>query len=516
MLALVAGLAARNYASVPIGSYQDDADYIVLARSLVQSRTYGLINYPGQPGVSQFPFGFPLVLAPLVWLFPQNLEVPRAVPLVATVANTALLVWGWRWLGSGLSHWWGLAVAALYGLSPLVIKQSVSVLSEPIFMTYVLAALILAERAALGKAGQGWPIVLGVILFLAASTRVVGIFLILTACAYLLYRRGWEISKALVAAGLTMVACLGLVIALTSVSLVDLWPRRYLTQNASLVSGEGRLTNQTMSYPRLLLRVAGHHLRLEVRAVVFPLGGSTREAAVTARLGLPWLTGAIGLVISATVALGLIWLLARRGLSAFVAFALIYYSLMQLVLWITPRLLYPIQPQLTLGFVMGLAVLGQQAARWMRRPAWGWLPAMAAVVCILAIALFKDVIGVASPDTTGGFPARTQWLAAHSDLGSVILTDLPEIDYLYSGRSAVPLGDYASLADLKSSLASWGVNYILVGSEGNLATVTDLSVRRQMQRILPLVDELRAEGRLTVAYSGPADGITVYQVNPAP
>jgi hypothetical protein len=34
----------------------------------------------------------------------------------------------------------------------------------------------------------------------------------------------------------------------------------------------------------------------------------------------------------------------------------------------------------------------------------------------------------------------------------------------------------------------------------------------QRQRLLPLVDQLRAEGCLSVAYTDPAEGITVYRV----
>src|SRR5918911_1496349 len=52
-------LSLSNYDSFQLGSYMDDASYAVLAKSIVHSHTYGLINTPGQPASTRYPFGFP-------------------------------------------------------------------------------------------------------------------------------------------------------------------------------------------------------------------------------------------------------------------------------------------------------------------------------------------------------------------------------------------------------------------------------------------------------------------------
>ncbi len=42
----------------------DDAKYIVLSKSIVEGRHYGLINPPSQVEATRYPFGWPLILAP--------------------------------------------------------------------------------------------------------------------------------------------------------------------------------------------------------------------------------------------------------------------------------------------------------------------------------------------------------------------------------------------------------------------------------------------------------------------
>jgi hypothetical protein len=64
-LALGVFLSLRDYQSYQVGFYQDDASYAVLTESLVRGPAYGYINEPGYPGPTRYPFGFPLILAPV-------------------------------------------------------------------------------------------------------------------------------------------------------------------------------------------------------------------------------------------------------------------------------------------------------------------------------------------------------------------------------------------------------------------------------------------------------------------
>ncbi|MBI5651031.1 MAG: hypothetical protein HZC40_11405, partial [Chloroflexi bacterium] len=141
-------LALGNYQTYLLGTHFDDARYVILARSLVLSDQYGMINAPGDPPAGKYPFVYPLLLTPFIFLFPHDPDALKFLSLIATVINLSLLFWGWRWFSHTRSYWWGLAIAALYGLAPMTIDLARRVMSEPVFTTFVLIAIILAERAA--------------------------------------------------------------------------------------------------------------------------------------------------------------------------------------------------------------------------------------------------------------------------------------------------------------------------------------------------------------------------------
>lgn len=64
LLVLAAGLYLYRFDSFQVGTYMDDAQYVVLAKSLVQGPAYGLVSGPGPALPTRFPFGWPLLLAP--------------------------------------------------------------------------------------------------------------------------------------------------------------------------------------------------------------------------------------------------------------------------------------------------------------------------------------------------------------------------------------------------------------------------------------------------------------------
>src|SRR5581483_8604213 len=145
-VALGLGLALRDYDSFQLGVFQDDAAYTILARSLVESPTFGLINSPAQPSRGRYPIGFPLLLAPLVYFFPTQPDVLKLVSLAATLATATLLFWGWHRFSRSTSHWWALALLALYLTFPSTVNLTRMVMSEAVFLAFCLAALFVAER----------------------------------------------------------------------------------------------------------------------------------------------------------------------------------------------------------------------------------------------------------------------------------------------------------------------------------------------------------------------------------
>ncbi len=167
---LVVALAAYGHAfgSFQVGVYTDDAEYVVLARSLAQGQGLRLASYPDTPATTRYPPGYPLVLAPLARAFPTELVPLQAVSLAATLASLALAYGLYR--AQGCHH--GLATGAvlLLALNPIVVAHSGMVMSEPVNAMFTLGALLalrLADRRHVSFAALS-----GVLTGLAVLTRL--------------------------------------------------------------------------------------------------------------------------------------------------------------------------------------------------------------------------------------------------------------------------------------------------------------------------------------------------------
>ena len=64
-------IAIAVMGSWPVGAYQDDAMYVVLAKALASGEGYRYLNLPGHPAATHFPPGYPAFLAALWTLAPR-------------------------------------------------------------------------------------------------------------------------------------------------------------------------------------------------------------------------------------------------------------------------------------------------------------------------------------------------------------------------------------------------------------------------------------------------------------
>ena len=65
LIAVSLGLYLWRFDSFQVGTYMDDAEYMVLSKSIAEGRDYGLINPPNEVLPTRYPFGWPLILAPV-------------------------------------------------------------------------------------------------------------------------------------------------------------------------------------------------------------------------------------------------------------------------------------------------------------------------------------------------------------------------------------------------------------------------------------------------------------------
>lgn len=507
-------LFQSKYREFQIGAFQDDATYIVLAQSIVRGDAYGLINVPGAPASTQFPFGFPLLLAPWVWLFPDNLDVLRLVSLLATCVNAALLFWGWRYFSQKRSHWWALAVTGLYVLAPLVVDHSRMVMSEPIFLTFCLLALMLAEQAARHEEGRLWILWMSISLLFVLFVRTVGFTLWLAVFGYLLWRRGLPYLKTLVPVVVLVGVLTALVVFLTPVAPQDLLPVRYVA-SAAKTTADGT-PDLLVGDPTYKL---GQHFGFFLRQLLVPLGGGDSEERILAQLGLPSPLLARGLVLAAVVALGFLMWVRQEGLSSFNTFAPVYFGIIYFWYWDGPRFLYPIEPQLQFAFLLGIeAIIGFVLLRRGDRKLQlaGRVLLGAVIVFLSGSALYKSVLLESSTLHMGDLTQRTNWIQANTQASDIIMTEEPAIDYLLAKRKTVPLPfEGAAPTELERRIRANGVNYILIAPSMGWQPDYAPTWSGRITYLMPMLETLVAQKRIVRVYASLPDAVQVFKVPPA-
>jgi hypothetical protein len=523
-----------------IGAYSDDATYVVLARSLAFADQYGLINAPGEhPEIAPFPCGFPLMLAPFARLtsIPQAIKIPS---LIATLAVASILFWGWPIL-SHYSRWWGLAISGLYLLAPLTVNHARMVMSEAVFTLFLLAAIWLVERIARGGQSTWVTLATGVLSVMIPITRTVGLLLLPVALAYLIVRCGRRVWRELGRLFIGGALCVGLILAFTPVDVSGLFPLRYLTEsNAALLTAlrlkfapsdpalvmpnEYLQQDEAGSPPQVddrqliatYAQRAARHIYSDMRQLVLPAGGGDREQALADRLGLPNLPVVIGLLTFGLIVLGYVRWLGKSGVRLLSLFTPIYVVGLLFWNWDSPRLLYPVQPPLQFALLLGIdatlfGILTRDQAAKMTRYRQG---GMAALIVILALVSTYSSLRIGnSEDYVGDLRARTAWIQANTNASAVLMTETPQIDYLYSERRTVPFPHQITTATaLADALRQTGADYILVAPQIRWGDANNPTYSPETWELLPWIEELERQGKLSLIHS-PDSMQRVYQVH---
>lgn len=501
-----------KYSEFQIGAhFQDDATYIVLAESLAHSDTYGLIHSPGEILPTHYPVGYPLLLAPFVLLFPGNLDALRFISLAATLVNIALLFWGWRYFGRHRSYWWGLTITAFYALSPVMVDFSRMVMSEPVFLTCCLCAFILAEQAGDGRMMRGWAVWMALALLFAVLLRTVGVALVVCVFGYIVWKQGLRAWKPLlwVAGGMALLAAL--IVLLTPVAPGDLLPTTYVSQVAQTASDDVSLL-QTINPFEKITWYAGSLLR----QLLIPIGGGEIEKNFLGALGFTEQPFLVGLFLVGMMTLGWIVWVRYDGVSAFNLFPFIYLGLVYFWDWEGIRFLYPIASQLQFAFLIAIEAVLLWLAKRLPLPGMRAAPRVLFALVIAAFLLgsvYKSVRLEASTVHVGDMYARTAWLKANTQLGDIVLTEEPIVDYVNSARKTVAYRDeYSSAAELAGDLQNENVKYVLSapGLWWQPSYVPQYS--DHADRIRPLLDALVAGQQLVPVYNDAENLITVFRV----
>jgi 4-amino-4-deoxy-L-arabinose transferase-like glycosyltransferase len=197
--AAAAALYLLSLRAYYVGFFNDDAFYIIGARSLLGGR-YAELNAPGHPPLVNYFPGYSMLLAPIAALHPARLLSYQILSVILTVSTLLLLR---RWLGaSGASDRVTTAAVLVAAFNPLTVSHSGVVLSELPLAFFLLLSLLALRRAWDKEASIDW--VLPVVLMgVCALLRPEAVFLPFSAAAVQALRRRWRL------AGLCLLSLLG-------------------------------------------------------------------------------------------------------------------------------------------------------------------------------------------------------------------------------------------------------------------------------------------------------------------
>lgn len=470
----------------PVGVFQDDGIYMVLAKSLATGEGYRYLNMPGTPNATHYPPLFPAVLA-LLWKvspsFPQNVTLFK-------FANAA-------WLGGAAALFYafarerlqlsrvaaGIGVAAFSACAPVVLL-TVMVLSEPMFLCALAGTLILCERAASSGRLKDAAIA-GAAAAVLALVRTLGIVCVPATMLVLVWRRQWRAALAM-----------GAVTVLLSIPW-QLWvsahaaevPPIYLGKYGSYV---GWLVDAVQRDGVVFLRdVAWANLKSLVAQGWASTATDTLNVYVrnTTSIALAFFFG-LGLAA-----------MARRAPTV-VLFLLAYLSIVVIWPFAPARFTWGVWPLVGLVYTMAAVTVWQWGAppkssmasepsktRTISTPASSsqriLRPLALASLAALTVGyggynylgVTRDWWGVVQGSVANRARPLAEWVAANTDSNAVLATDDDVLIHLYTGRKAIPNGAFTpqehivaqtpafAVQSLRTILDTYRVDYVLASTQ---------------------------------------------------
>lgn len=431
LVAVVMLVALLTVTPWPVGAFQDDAMYVVLAKALATGEGYRMINLPGSPHATHFPPGYPFFLS-LLWRaspsFPANIVLFKFANAM-WLSLAALGAWafartrlGWNPVPSALA-------AAAGTLAIVVLLVTGVVLSEPMFMALLFPALMLAERAAAGGSVR-LAIAAGLACGALALVRTLGAVLVPAAFVVMIYRRQVWSAVALATA------------AAIFLGPWQLWLNAWQHEIPPILMGKYGAYGPWMAqgYQEGGIAFARDVANANLGSIGRFLGYAFMPMAAA------WPRAVAFTVALALAALGAGVLVRRAAVTAL--FLAAYAAVIVVWPFAPDRFVLAVWPLLTICGLAGIAAI------------WRWRPAspVRRGLRYVSIALSAAVVlGFATYNARGyrkqwwasvqrdaGQRARpiVEWVAASTAPADVLMTDDDLIVYLYTGRRGLPTSTF--------------------------------------------------------------------------
>ena len=436
-LALVATMHAIE--PLPVGVFYDDAQYLILAKSLATGHGYRFLNLPGAPLATHFPPGYPAFLA-ILWrispAFPENVALFKFANalLMAVVASLAYR-FATKTLRTPSALAAAAAIAGAASIPSLVLSSAI--MSEPLFLAMLLPVLAWSEHEAGAHPARSerealrGALLLGAAVGVTALVRTHGIALAAAAIATYAARGRRRDAVACGAAACALLAPWMMWVAAHNDSLPPVVRGAYGSYLGWLVTG---------------FRAEGMHLV----AVTLPDNIATIWMSIVRSIvpDIHWSIDLIvGVIYAATSLVGVVacWTRAR----VMILFVTFYLAIVLVWPFSPLRFVWGIWPLMMLLPAAGIATAWHTAVVRQGSLGRGTLVA-ASVVLALGIASF-NARGYANAwwSSNARFHARRvlpqlAWVARSTQPEDIVAADAEAAVYLYTGRQTVPITSFTA------------------------------------------------------------------------
>lgn len=159
-----------------VGYYNDDAAYILLAKALIQNEGYVSIQFPHSPLHRLYPPGFPIFLTPFVAIAGKNYELLKWVTIITTAAGILFCYFLFK---SKLPRFFLWSLLIFLSTNTFIMVRSISVMSDLLFLLLSICFFIILSRYETKNPHSLFSLLLGCIVMISATVRVVGFLLII-------------------------------------------------------------------------------------------------------------------------------------------------------------------------------------------------------------------------------------------------------------------------------------------------------------------------------------------------
>jgi hypothetical protein len=438
----------------------DNALYIVLGMSWADGKGNSTICTPGEPANTMVPPGYPLLLAPLIVLFPDQWLPLKWLSMVLFMLSIPAILFMIRDRGEKLPMAFGVAALAAINVNLLI--YSSLVMTEIPFLFFSILGLALAQRSLRSGAAamaRKEKLLFGLAvlsLVFAYHIRSIGIVLPVALVIYLLLSKRYRL--ALVAGAAILLLLLPWALRNATGGEGGGYLHQFVLRNA--YNPElGTITAADL-FHRITANLKTYGLLVSAQALFSSLSPLLSFEGHAGSLTL------LGILVTITVLAGFI-VQARNSLSLLEIYTALFLGVCILwpEMWSGMRFLVPIIPLVIYYFLAGMRVF-MRVLDAKLFPRAGQL----VLTAVLMAVLLSSTWGIArAANRFHRYPAQwenyftaARWCRQNTDAGSIFVARKPSLFYLQARRKVLNYPYTSDTDEMMSFLVDHGVDYVVV------------------------------------------------------